>query len=291
MIFSKILEMIVGAIFNRFVEKFLFSWLFKKSDVKHSEQNIIPFKKSDTKSELSQRLSTFVDLLQRNNIHKKFSPSFFAEYFEFEKISDFEKILSGETEPSLAFINHMADEFGANREWLKSGAGKPFAKNNIAISSPLEIINIIDELLPEEVYFVRDTSIEGRCTVFLKMSTNLYKHISCYWHISNQIGGGGFDQLREFYMLQRKLHESGRHLKCFGVVVKEREFDELYNGECYPAKYCVRGAWGQYWFDDFQDIHGRYAISENYEDWYGTSFIKAQEILRNNFKLLSFGAV
>jgi hypothetical protein len=34
------------------------------------------------------------------------------------------------------------------------------------------------------------------------------------------------------------------------------------------------------WWDDFTDIEHKYPIAENYRQWHGEPFIKAQEIVK-----------
>lgn len=71
------------------------------------------------------------------------------------------------------------------------------------------------------------------------------------------------------------------HSKCYGYILKHEDFKLLYSGNVFPSSIIEFKYYDSPWWEDFTDVNKNYAISSNYENWYGKEFIAAQRIVKS----------
>ncbi|EGQ8592792.1 MULTISPECIES: helix-turn-helix domain-containing protein [Vibrio] len=242
--------------------------------------------KSDTEidSEVSRIAMRFVktlDLMNEGREYSKYTIAQLAQVMKLHKVSELEGVFRGKEEPTFEFVDHFANTFGVNRDWLLEGKNSPFSNNDQTMSEPHWYLDEIKQTKPLRVFFVREDSSKARAFLLLKIDDFKYKILHRTWHISDEVGAGGRRQLVSFYELIKSLRDKQRYSsRCGGLTLSCDDFSCLLSGEKYPGTFVGIGYREDPWWDDFTDIHHRYPIAENYESWHGRSFIKAQNIVR-----------
>lgn len=230
---------------------------------------------------VAKRFRTVLELMNEGRSYTKFTIPQLAKIMKLHKISELENVFTGEVEPTFSFIEDFSKTFGVNRAWLTEGKGTPFSNELDARSDPMDYLPLIEELNPEGIYFVRESSDTAPAFMVLKLTKWKYLVLGRTWHISDVVGAGGQRQLFSFYTLIKELRDKrGLRTKCWGITLNKNDFDALLCGDAFPGKYFDSGFSEDPWWDDLTDINHEYPIAENYEYWYGKSFIKAQRIIK-----------
>lgn len=247
-----------------------------------TKQEVLVYHYADRNCEVVHtigRLNQYKDILQEGN--DQYTIPRLAKIMGFSSTGELECYFKGEKEPDFAFLEKFSDVFGINYDWLSEGRGKPFVTDGEHY--PESCYSYIENLNPEKIYFIRSDAKEGFTGIILQINDYKYKIVDGRWHISSYVGAGGQMQIYSMYKLIEKLRENGYHNKCFGKILKDKDFSLLFSGGVIPnlilKKYPL-----SYWWDDFTDIKHRYIISKNYEFCYGAEFIKAQMIVRYELK-------
>lgn len=242
---------------------------------------------SNLKTELTEtdkvakRFCTVLELMNEGRRYTKFTIPQLAQLMKLHKISELENVFTGEDEPTFLFIEDFAKTFGVNAAWLTEGKGAPFLNELDTFSDPLDYLPLIEELKPEGIYFVRENSDTAPAFMILELTNWKYFILQRTWHISDVVGAGGQRQLYSFYALIKELRDKrGLHTKCWGITLNKNDFDVLLCGGVFPGKYFDSGFSEDPWWDDLTDINHKYPIAENYEHWYGKSFVRAQRIIK-----------
>jgi len=230
---------------------------------------------------VAKRFRTILELMNEGRNYSKFTIPQLAQIMKLHKISELENVFTGKTEPSFSFIEDFSKTFGINKTWLTEGKEYPYSNELPSQSDPMDYLPIIEESKPEGIYFVRENSDTAPAFIILKVSKWKYLVLDRTWHISDQVGAGGQRQLFSFYSLVVALRDKkGMHTSCWGLTLNKDEFNTLLCGQSFPGKYIDTGFTEDPWWDDLTDINHKYPIAENYEQWHGKSFIKAQEIIK-----------
>tara|TARA_R110002050_G_scaffold69715_6_gene150865 strand:- start:510 stop:1412 length:903 start_codon:yes stop_codon:yes gene_type:complete len=230
---------------------------------------------------VSKRFRTILELMNEGRNYSKYTIPQLAQLMKLHKISELENVFTGKTEPSFTFIEDFCKTFGVCKEWLVEGKSAPYSSDIASKSDPMDYLPLIEELKPESIYFVREDTDIAPAFILLKVSKWKYLILNRTWHISDVVGAGGQRQLYSFYSLIKELRDKRRlHTSCWGLTLSKDEFNSLLCGETFPGKYTDAGFSEDPWWDDLTDIDHKYPIAENYEQWHGKSFIKAQEIIK-----------
>lgn len=238
--------------------------------------------KEDTEVEkVAKRFKETLDLMNEGRDYSKFTISQLAQIMKLHKISELENVFTGREEATFEFIEHYSNTFGINKKWLIEGKGSPYSSQLRTYSDPLGYLPEIAELNPQGIYFIRENTETAASFILLKLTKWKYLIFDRTWHISDKVGAGGQRQLYSFYKLIKELRDN-QHLytKCWGLTLDKREFSALLNGNVFPGAHFDIGFSEDPWWDDLTDINHSYPIAENYEKWYGKSFIRAQEIIK-----------
>lgn len=271
-----------------------FSVIFKKKQkisihISSEEAHPLPLdKREDKKKErtetevdkISKRFRKTLKLMNEGRSHYPFTISKLAQLMKLHKVSELENVFIGKREPTFQFINDFCETFGVNKKWLIEGKEHPFSNDDQTKYDPLFYFEEIEKINPQGIYFIRANTETAQTFILLKISKWKFKIFHRTWHISDHVGAGGQGQLLSFYKLIKKLDKKGYYSKCGGFTLDNNDFDALYFGDEFPGKYIDLGRSEDPWWDDLTDINHKYVIAENYEQWYGKSFIKAQEIIK-----------
>lgn len=225
------------------------------------------------------RLNKFKELLNENREYNRYTISKLAEILELSSVGELESYFKGKLEPNFTFLRKFSDVFGVNYSWLSEGKGQPFYNNKQTNYDPFHYYEYIKELNPEKIYFISSDDKERRTFIILKLSDWKYEIIHRSWHISSHVGAGGQNQIYGMYKLIKKLKER-YYLKCYGRILKHEDFNLIYSGNVFPGSIIEFKYHDSPWWDDFTDVDKNYAISPNYEEWYGKEFIAAQRIVK-----------
>lgn len=229
--------------------------------------------------EISERFLTIFELMNEGRgSYKRFTKAKLAQVMGLET-SDLENVMLGKEEASSKFRSDFCQVFGVNEIWMRDGVGYPFANDEPTRIYPTSYYDSIRELEPEWVYFIRARTEAAEAFIILKLSDWKFKVLREQWHISDENGCGGRWRLLNFYKLLKQLDKDGFH-RCSGRALQEEEFDALYRGDKFPGKYAHLAMQNHTWWRDLTDIYHEYPIAKNYEQWYGKSFIKAQNDIR-----------
>lgn len=247
----------------------------------HDNKEIQPKALEPTEVELVA--SRFKKVLELMNVKNEYSPYTIAKLAQVMKLSttgELERIFNAEVEPSFEFVKVFCQTFGINEDWLLHGHKSPYTNDDQTNFDPLSYYSEIISLSPEQIYFVLNNSNVGQTFIVLQLSEFKYKLLQRTWHVSSHVGGGGRSQIYGLYKLIRKLKDNDWSDKCCGRVLEPEQFERLYNGECYPESILAYPSYNNPWWDDFTDIYGKYGISKNYKEWYGSGFTFAQKVVR-----------
>lgn len=239
--------------------------------------------KGDEPTEVELLASRFKEVLKLMNVKNAYSPYTIAKLAQVMHLSttgELERIFNAQVEPSFEFVRIFCQTFGINEDWLLHGHKSPYTNDEQTSFDPLDYYSEIVSLKPEQIYFVLNNSTVGQTFIVLRLSEFKYKLLQRKWRVSSHVGGGGRSQIYGLYNLIRKLKDNKWGDKCCGRVLEPEQFENLYNGECYPKSILDSPSYNNPWWDDFTDIYGKYVISRNYEEWYGSGFSFAQKVVR-----------
>lgn len=225
------------------------------------------------------RLNKFKELLNENRAYDEFTIAKLAEIMGLKSVGELENYFKGKSEPDFEFLKNFCNVFGVSYSWLSEGKGEPFYINKQTNYDPLAYYPYIEALHPEKIYFIRSDAREGYTFILLKLFDWKYEILHRSWNISSHVGAGGQSQIYGMYKLIKKLKEKS-YLKCYGRILKDKDFDLLFQGKKFPSSIIDFKNQDSPWWDDFTDINHSYAISKNYENWYGSEFMAAQRIVK-----------
>jgi len=246
---------------------------------------VCPEPKKDTEVELlAARFKKSLELMNEGNSYSPFTIAKLAQLMKLHKIGELEKVFNGEEEPSFEFISHFCSTFGINKNWLIHGQGSPYSNQERTNFDPLEYYSEIVRENPNRIYFIMNNSDIGEAFILLELSDFKYKILQRIWHVSSHVGGGGRSQIYGLYKLIKKLKQNGHSFKCGGRILEPKVFERLFSGNVFPDAILSRPSYENPWWDDFTDVHGKYPISSNYEEWYGKGFSYAQSVVRERIE-------
>ncbi|EJO2021549.1 helix-turn-helix transcriptional regulator [Vibrio vulnificus] len=281
-LFSGVGVVVITAFYTHFFNNKLIESGQKKDQVIEIEAPVIEQTEPETEvSQISQRLALVLELMNEKREYSKFTIAQLAQIMKLHKVSELEDIFRSKEEPTFEFIERFCDVFGVNKTWVIEGKRAPFSNDEQAFGEPLWYLEVIENLNPQRVFFVRKNSKEAPAFIMVKLNDYKFKIFHRTWHISDEVGAGGQRQLVSFYELVKALRdEKGYYSKCGGLTLDEDDFKELFRGDKYPGVYTELDRSEDPWWDDLTDINHSYPISANYGDWHGKSFLKAQEIIK-----------
>jgi hypothetical protein len=228
------------------------------------------------------RLNQVLDLMNEERRIPKFSIISLAEVLQFDSPGELESIFRGHQELDFKFLDRFCDCFGVDKNWLKNGKNHPFKSSASTHLMPTDYLEEIRQSKPECVYFVRSKSPVGESIIVLKYSEWCFKTLPKFWHVSDEVGGTGIQQLVSLYKLIVELKEDRQN--CGGKSLEEVDFWRLNSGEVFAGSLIDSTLSENPWWDDFTDIQHKFPISERYELLYGSGFVNAQKIVKRELE-------
>jgi hypothetical protein len=227
---------------------------------------------------IAERFRQVLELFNEGCQYKLFNIAKLAQILNLNKVSELENVFIGREEPTFVFIEHFCETFGVSKEWLLEGKGAPFLSKGTGRGDPLGYYEDIHKIKPEGVYFIRSSSDVGEMFLILKHTNWKFTVLNRIFHVSDCVGTGGQLQLVSLFHLINKLRDS--RVRCCGRTLDPKLFSALQSGNAFPGKVIDVAMSDDPWWDDFTDIEHKYPIAENYRQWHGEPFIKAQEIVK-----------
>ena len=224
------------------------------------------------------RLNEVLFLMNERRVNQKFTITGLAELLNLNSTGELESILDGNREPDFKFIDSFCSSFGVNKKWLTDGTNHPFESSEISHIFPLDYLEEIKKSKPECVYFLRCKSPIGETMIVLKYTNWHFKTLRHVWHVSDEVGGTGIQQLVSLYKLIIELKQNRQN--CGGRFVDKSDFWRLNSGDAFPGALTDAILLENPWWDYFTDIDHKFPISKNYESWYGSGFTNAQKIVK-----------
>lgn len=232
-------------------------------------------------AKVAARFKEVLELMNEGRAYSKFTIQQLAQLMKLHRISELENIFTGKVEPTFDFIADFSEMLGVNKDWLIEGKNNPFSNELTSHNDPMDYLSTILNFEPEGIYFIRENTDTSAAFILLKVSKWKYIVIDRTWHISDEVGAGGQSQLVSFFLFIKELRDVRKlHTKCWGLTLNRNEFSALLSGKAFPGKHIDVSFSEDPWWDDLTDINHKYPISENYEQWHGKSFIKAQELIK-----------
>jgi transcriptional regulator with XRE-family HTH domain len=231
--------------------------------------------------QISARLKQILVLINCGRNYDKLTVSKVAQMMGSSSVGQVERYFEGIEDPPLSFLHAFSEHFGVQEAWLLHDEQQPFHQ-----PEPFELhasgyLPYIEQVNPEEIYFVRSTSERGECAIVLKHDAWRYHVLDSYWHVSSHVGGTGTTQLVSLYKLIKTFREKDLDLRCSGQVLDEQNFSKLIDGAVFPGALLSNRNQNHDWWAAFADLAHEFPSSVNYAAWYGRSFMDAQEIVRN----------
>lgn len=216
-------------------------------------------------------------------------PSQLAEVIGDKSANFLENCFAGLEEPSFDQLKAIALHYGINYNWLAHGIGDIYFNEykrlpedrKLAATWLLDSDGLPwpDEDKVDEVYFVRNSSVEGELAIAKKSRGNRWAIFRTPTHVSSEIGNGGRAMLEALFgtlRLMWKIH-LGRakdfpQTDVYSYILKEEEFDALLDGMRSPAT-ILKPQKHSHWWEDIWDK--KMAEGKEHEYWEGYSQIKA----------------
>lgn len=211
------------------------------------------------------------------NVATSLSTTKIAEMMNIDKVSIVENLLKGTEEPDRQFLIQFSECFGINSSWLLHGEHEPYLSCKL-INSPAHVMAEIAEEKPEQIIFVRSNSEYAECAIVFKYGDWRYKILNGSWHVSKHIGGSGTAQLVALYKLIKLLNKT--EFNCRGYNVDEQHFQNLIDGQCFPGALLSGRSRNGDWYYALLDLHHKNTTAIHYAEWYGQSFVDAQQVIR-----------
>ncbi|MEJ6950378.1 hypothetical protein [Natronospora cellulosivora (SeqCode)] len=230
---------------------------------------------------ISQRFHHIINMMNQGYTYEKYTVSLMAETMGLEKTGKLYNYVNGVEEPTFAFMDRFCQYFGVNADWLKNGNWTPFGSLEVSEILPLDYLKRIKKLDPNTIFFIRSKSDIGKTGIVLQINEFKYIYFPRIYHLSSHVGGTGRRQIFSFYKLIKAIEEVKLSSKCFGRVIEDNVFNDIFSGKLFSGIVSTFPNSQNLWWDDFTDVYHKYPIAENYERWYGKEFIIAQEIVKD----------
>jgi hypothetical protein len=211
-----------------------------------------------------------------------YSTSRFIELIDIHSEKSLVTIEDRVQEASTEVINSISNKTGVSVRWLKHGEGEKFESDSISTWG-LDKLDVIKSWNPQSLYFLINK--ESMSLVMLAHLHDLnWKIFDFSFTLDFWNWWGDEKYIPEIYdLLNRFSKEFGQ---CpYGRILSNEEYSEITSGNIHPSLFLNKtNTFGMNWFDDLQDIHHKYPISSNYEEWYGEWFIKIQSYFKKYSK-------
>lgn len=225
-----------------------------------------------TLREQGERLTYALRQVQQIPEAARMTPSRVAELIGEEKPSEVVSAFHGENELSFRQLEEIADLFGTSPQWMKHGTGSPFPTQGM-----MEI-GCVDDLFQSErnvsrLHLIRTSDETGNLYVVREFNDSLNAELySTRYHISEEVGSGGFGDLCRLFPIFKTLFRERSASFCSYLVNPMYVHDDEYRGMIHPLvlKDMARRV---PWVDDIWDNKSQ---TRNNEHWPGMIRLREQ---------------
>jgi hypothetical protein len=149
-----------------------------------------------------------------------------------------EEIFEARSDATTAELQSIAAGLGISARWLIEGKGAPFAIDPETYCGATEQYEVIRNLAPRKIVFVRER--DGHNDSFVVAQLNDVKWFTFRWYHPSgpHVGGTGRHQLMEYCCLMRRIYRTldfNGQCACFGFQLESKDFWRALVGEVYPG--------------------------------------------------------
>lgn len=234
------------------------------------------------KTKFAKRLDYALTLINDTDyFSRKINVESLGEFLGLQSVNELKKCYTTEEEPTYEFMEMVADKLGINPKWMKAGEGNIFESGLRRLHSGMELFeepNYAD--IQEFVFAMLDVPYERRIVLVRKMNEIKYEYYPRPFIFYRSGGGSGASELYSVYKMLRKLN-SEKKMPSEVYLLAEEKFCDLLQGKIYPGS-IKKEERKNYILDDFISLSdGR---KEQFMNWYGKTFIDAQECVIEELK-------
>jgi len=206
------------------------------------------------------------------------SASRFIELTDFKSEKSLLSIENREHEASSTLIETICQKTGLSQRWIKHNEGYKYEIDSISTWG-LDKLELIKSWKPKSLYFLINK--ESMSLLLLAHLHDLnWKTFSFSFTLDFWNWWGDEKYIPEIFDLLNRFSKD--FTQCpYGRILEDQEYKEITSGNIHPSIFLKKtDTFSVNWFDDLQDIHHQYPISNNYEAWYGDWFVKVQSYFR-----------
>lgn len=194
--------------------------------------------------ETMKRLNLILQLANKVNAEKLFTPANIAEKLGHDNALIAENWFIGNSPPNFSELNNLSELFGCSSEWLKFGEGSPYPMSS---TRNIDMLDIEQLLMPYEekspvacLHIIRLSNQNGNVRILREFKdtlvTDFYDINLC---LSNdiEIDSEKFHDLLKFMTLLKKIHQHYILNDCLvnSYQISDSDFNHHYkNGYSHP---------------------------------------------------------
>lgn len=212
---------------------------------------------------------------------KKLNVESLGEFLGLHSVNELKKYYVTSEEPTYEFMEMVADKLGINPKWLKAGEGNLFASQLNRLHKGTELFAERDyDNIQGFIFAMLDVPYERYLILVRKMNEIKYEYYPRPFIFYNSGGRVGASELCSVYKMLRKLNCEGK-MPSEVYLLKTEQFYKLLEGKMYPGS-IKKAEFKSYLLDDFISL--RDSKKEQFERWYGKSFVDAQKCVREELE-------
>lgn len=232
------------------------SWI-----TQHNQEKTMKITQNQRCIEVSNRLNEVLAQVNRVMYGRPFKPSLIAEKMGETKASDLEAWFSGESEPTFAQLEKVAEFLGCESEYLKHGQKQifPVAYQRIP-EIPAEavkwLLDLREDKKVQHLHLLRCADETGSLVIVKQYEKWVCKNYTTPYHVSEKIGGGGEAALAHLSVTLELLYKyyAKNEILVTSYLVESESFDRLCSGIQHPLNVLKVGGQQSTWWEDFWDV-------------------------------------
>ncbi|MEQ4691617.1 MULTISPECIES: FitA-like ribbon-helix-helix domain-containing protein [Providencia] len=207
--------------------------------------------------ETMKRLNLIIQLANKVNSEKLFTPANIAEKLGHNNALISENWFIGNDPPNFSDLNNLSELFGCSSEWLKFGEGSPYP---MALPRNIDTIDTEDLLSPYEekypvscLHIIRLSNNTGNIRILREFKDTLitdFFDTSLCLNNDIQVDSDEFQNLLKFINILKKIHQHYIFNDCivYSYLLNDSDFELHYkNGYNHPLylinHYCQKVEW------------------------------------------------
>lgn len=240
------------------------------------------FERELYKTNFAKRLDYALSLINDTDyFSRKYNVESLGEFLGLQSVNELKKCYITDEEPTYEFMDMVANKLGINPRWMKSGQGNIFETQLRRLYRGTELFDEKDYgEIQEFIFAMHDDTNERQIVLIRKMNELKYEFYPKPFVFYYTRSGSGGSELYSVYKMLKKLNSENK--MPLGVYLLDKEkYYALLRGEIYPGSIKKEETIGCL-LDDFISI--RDGRREKFEQWYGRTFVEAQEYIIERMK-------